>query len=116
MLECSIDSLCAWEFNTTVVEINSSHTAAFVEADDLLRDYYEVWKFIGTELDIDRNVMNAIEEDHSSDRDRLHALIEVWLGGAQLTGTRRQDLDKALQSQRVVSAMTGMSTCMSIDC
>ena len=95
---------------------NSSHTAAFVEVDDLLREYYEVWKFIGTELDVDRNVMNTIEEDHSSDRDRLHALVEVWLNGAQLTGTRQQDLNKALQSQCVVRAMTGMSTCMSMDC
>ena len=88
----------------------SSHTAAFMEADYLLRKYYEVWKFVGTELDIDRNVMNTIEEDHSSDPHRLHALVEVWLNGAQLTGTRRQDLNKALQSQRVVSAVAGMSS------
>ena len=80
-----------------------------MEADYLLRDYYEVWEFIGTELDIDRNVMNTIEEDHSSDRDRLHALVEVWLNGAQLTGTRQRDLKEALQSQRVVRAMAGMS-------
>ena len=53
--------------------------------------------------------MNTIEEDHSSDRDRLHALVEVWLNGAQLTGTRQRDLKEALQSQRVVSAMAGMS-------
>ena len=96
------------------VEVNSccnkkSLTAAFVEADDLLRDYYEVWKFIGIELDIDRNVMNTIEEDHSSDRDHLHALVEVWLNGTQLTGTRQRDLKEALQSQRVVRAMAGMS-------
>ena len=73
-----------------------------------MRDYYEVWKFIGTELDIDRNVMNTIEEDHPSDCDRIHALVEVWLNGAQLTGTRQQDLNEALQSQRVVSAMAGI--------
>ena len=52
--------------------------------------------------------MNTIEEDHSSDRHRLHALVEVWLNGAQLTGTRQQDLNEALQSQRVVSAMAGI--------
>ena len=52
--------------------------------------------------------MNTIEEDHSSDRDRLHALVEVWLNGAQLTGTRQQDLNEALQSQHVVSAMAGI--------
>ena len=87
----------------------TSYTAAFREADYLLRDYYEAWKFIGTELNIDRNVMNTIKEDHTSDRDRIHALVEVWLNGAQLTGTRQQDLKEALQSQRVVSAMAGMS-------
>ena len=80
-----------------------------MEADDLLRKYYEAWKFIGTELDIDRNVMNTIEDDHSSDRDCIHALVEVWLSGDPLTGTRLRDLKEALQSQRVVSAMAGMS-------
>ena len=79
-----------------------------METDDLLRKFYEAWKFIGTELDIDRNVMNTIEEDHSSDRDRIHALVEVWLNGDLLTDTRQQDLSEALQSQRVVSAMAGM--------
>ena len=78
-------------------------------ADDLLRKYYEAWKLIGTELDIDRNVMNTIEEDHSSDRDRIHALVEVWLNGDPLTGTRQWDLNEALHSQCVVSAMEGMS-------
>ena len=112
-IECATANLCAWEFNTVV---DSSHTTAFVRADNLLRKYYEVWKFIGTELDIDRNVMNTIEEDHSSDRNRLHALVEVWLNGAQLTGTRQHDLNKALQSQCVISAMAGMSICMSTDC
>ena len=53
--------------------------------------------------------MNTIEEDHSSDRDRLHALIEVWLNGAELTDANKQVLNKALQSQCVVSAMAGMS-------
>ena len=81
-----------------------------MKADYLLRKYYEVWKFIGAELDIDRNVMNTIEEDHSSDCHRLHALVEVWLSGAKLTGTRKQDLMKALQSQPVVSAVAGMSS------
>ena len=80
-----------------------------MEADYLLRDYYEVWEFIGTELDIDRNVMNTIEDDHSRDRDRMHALVEVWLNGDPLTGTRLRDLKEALQSQHVVSAMAGMS-------
>lgn len=85
----------------------------FEETDEMLRKYYEVWKFIGTELDIDRNVMNTIEEDHSSDCGRLHALIEVWLNGAVLTDTKQQDLNKALQSQCVVSAVAGTScTCM----
>ena len=78
-------------------------------ADDLLRKYYEAWKLIGTELDIDRNVMNTIEEDHSSDCDRIHALVEVWLNGDPLTGTRQRDLNEALHSQCVVSAMEGMS-------
>ena len=81
-----------------------------MKADYPLRKYYEVWKFVGAELDIDRNVMNTIEEDHSSNRHRLHALVEVWLNGAQLTGTRQQDLVKVLQSQRVVSGVAGMSS------
>ena len=75
----------------------------------ILRGYYEVWKFIGVELDIDRNVMNTIEEDHSSDRNRLHTLVEVWLNGAELNDTKQQDLNKALQSQRVTSAVAGVS-------
>ena len=53
--------------------------------------------------------MNTIEEDHPSNRDRIHALIEVWLNGDLLTDTRQQDLSKALQSESVVSAMAGMS-------
>ena len=61
------------------------------------------------ELDIDRNVMNTIEEDHSIDHNCLHALVEVWLNGDPLTGIREHDLSKALQSQHVVSAMAGMS-------
>ena len=61
------------------------------------------------ELDIDRNVMNTIEEDHSIDHNCLHALVEVWLNGDPLTGIREHDLSKALQSQLVVSAMAGMS-------
>ena len=80
-----------------------------MKRDKILRKYYEVWKFIGTELDIDRNVMNTIEEDHSRDRDRLHALIEIWLSGAELTDTKQQYLNKALQSQHVISAVAGMS-------
>ena len=52
--------------------------------------------------------MNTIEDDHSSNHDRLHALVDVWLNGAQLTVTTRRDLDEALQSQRVVSAMAGI--------
>ena len=70
----------------------------------MVKKYYEVWKIIGTELDIDRNVMKTIEEDNFCDRNRLHALIEV-------SGTKQQDLNKALHSQRVISAMTGASIC-----
>ena len=81
-----------------------------MEIDRILKKYYEVWKFIGTELDIDRNVMNTIEEDHSSDHHRLHALVEVWLNGAKITDTKKHDLNKALQSQCVVSAVAGMPT------
>ena len=81
----------------------------FRVADGILREYYEVWKFIGVELDIDRNVMNTIEEDHSSDRNRLHALVEVWLNGAELIDTKQQNLKKALQSQCVSSAVAGVS-------
>ena len=79
-----------------------------------MRDYYEVWEFIGTELNIDRNVMNTIEEDHSSDRHRLHALVEVWLNGDPLADTRQQDLNEALQSQCVVSALAGIGMLRSI--
>ena len=74
----------------------------------MVREYYEVWKFIGIELDVDRSVMNTIEEYHSSDCSRLHALIEVWLDSTELTGIKRQDLGKALQSQRVISALASM--------
>ena len=81
-----------------------------MEADYLLRKYYEVWKVIGTELDVDRNVMNTIEEDHFSDRNRLHALIEAWCGGAGLGYIRKQILNKVLQSQHVISAMAGEPT------
>ena len=52
--------------------------------------------------------MNTIEDDHSSDHHRLHALVEVWLNGAQLTVTTQRNLDEVLQSQRVVSAMAGI--------
>ena len=102
--------MCASEFDTLIVRNNSSHTAVFIVVDALLRKYYEVWKFIGAELDIDRNVMNTIEEDHSSYHHRLHALVEVWLNGAELTDARQQDLMKAVQSQSVVSAIAGMSS------
>ena len=92
-----------------LIHIFSSYTAVSEKIDEILRGYYEVWKFIGAELDIDRNVMNTIEEDHSSDRNRLHVLVEVWLNGAELIDTKQQDLNKALQSQRVTSAVAGVS-------
>ena len=53
--------------------------------------------------------MNTIEGDHSSDHDRLHALVEVWLNDAQLTRAKKWDLKEALQSESVVGAMAGMS-------
>ena len=82
--------------------------AAFLKMDKILRKYYEVWKFIGRELGIDRNVMNTIEEDHSSDRSRLYALVEVWLNGAEFTDTKQQVFNEAVQSQCVISAVAGM--------
>ena len=78
----------------------------------MVKKYHDVWRIIGTELDIDRNVMKTIEHDHSCDRHRLHALIEVWLNGASLSRTKQMELNAALQSQRVISAMTGASTSM----
>ena len=53
--------------------------------------------------------MKTIEEDHSSDHHCIHALVEVWLNGAELTSTRQWVLNNALWSQHVISAVAGMS-------
>lgn len=57
-----------------------------------------------------KSVVDTIEKNHSGSHDCLRALIEVWLGGARLTDAARETMTKALQSVRVVRAMSG--TCL----
>ena len=73
-------------------------------------DYREVWKPIGIELGIHKDVLNAIEDKNSDDMNCLIALIKKWLNGASLTGTARDALDKTLQSQNIINALAGLFT------
>ena len=72
-------------------------------------DYHEVWKSLGRELNVGKSVVDTIEKNHSDRHDCLRALIEVWLGGARLTDAARETMTTALQSVRVVRAMSGTS-------
>ena len=77
----------------------------------MTRDYCEVWKLIGIEFNIDKDVLNSIEENNSNDMECLFALVEKWLNGAtSLTDTAQDALDKALQSPNIINALAGLFT------
>ena len=65
------------------------------------------WRFIGIELGIDVNTLDAIEKDNRKAEDCLTELIATWLRGVDPKPTRSVII-KALESQsvQVVSAAT----------
>ena len=71
-------------------------------------DYHEVWKSLSKELKVDKSEFDTIAKNHSDSHDCLRALVEVWLRGARLTeDAAREAMATALQSVRVVRAMSG---------
>ena len=58
------------------------------------------WRFIGIELGIDVNTLDAIERDHKKAEECLAELITTWLRGTNPKPTRSA-MTKALESQSV---------------
>ena len=59
----------------------------------------ELWKVLGTELGIDMEALNAIEREHSGDRDCLHAMVD----SIHLTcGVMK----RVLRTQKIISGPT----------
>ena len=79
---------------------------------NVTRDYSEVWKLIGTELGVEKDLLNIIEESNSSDKDCLRALIEGWLNGAHLTDRTRDALVMVIRSPKITNAIAGLLICL----
>ena len=67
------------------------------------KEHYRIWKVIGTELGIDVDTLNAIEKDHTDDRDHLHAVID-----SANPAPTREAMTKILQSANINNAIAGM--------
>ena len=68
--------------------------------------HYRIWRMIGTELEIDVEILNSIEWDHANDHDRLHAMIDS--ANPALT---HEVITKVLQSERIANAVKGLHNC-----
>ena len=59
--------------------------------------------------------MDTIRKNHSSSHDCFRELTEVWLAGAKLTeDAAREAMTDALQSVRVVRAISGIKYCYAL--
>ena len=73
------------------------------EVFDFFWNYRARWKFIGMELGIDVNTLEATDKDHRKAEDCLFELIGQWLRGGKAT---RNAMTRALQSKCVASGET----------
>ena len=68
---------------------------------NLTWNYRSRWRFIGIEMGIDVNTLDAIERDHRKAEDCLTELIAIWLRCAKPKPTRSA-ITRALESPSVV--------------
>ena len=66
-------------------------------------EHYRLWKLLGTELGIDADTLNDIEENHSAGNRNC---LRVMIDSADPRITRRA-LANALQSEVITSAIAG---------
>ena len=71
----------------------------------MLRNNQRVWKSIGTELGIDKDILNSIEEENKQCPNCLQALIEQ----IQRSSITHDAIIQSLESERVINAVKGMS-------
>ena len=69
---------------------------------DIKWEHCRVWRIIGTELGVDADVLSAIEKVHTTDNDRLHAVID----GVNPAPTR-EAVSKILESANITNAIAG---------
>ena len=67
-------------------------------------EHYRLWKLLGTELGIDANTLNDIEENHSAGNQNC---LRVMIDSAEPKITRRA-LATALQSEVITNAIAGI--------
>ena len=63
---------------------------------------YRIWKVISTELGVDVDTLNAIEKNHTDDKDCLHAVID-----SANPAPTHDAMARVLQSERISNAIAG---------
>ena len=66
-------------YDYTLVFCNTALPLRAEDVDELFsirQEHCRVWRVIGTKLGINIDTLNAIEKDHTTDKDRLHAVID----------------------------------------
>ena len=93
-----------------IPSIDAFHYAALpVKAGDLYKfdikwEHYRIWKIIGTELGIDMDTLNAIEKDHTDNKNRLRAMID-----RVNPAPTHEAVAKVLQSAHINNAIAGIN-------
>ena len=67
------------------------------------KEHYRIWKTIGTELGVGIDILSTIEKDHTDDKDRLHAVINI----ANPAPTH-ETMVKVLESSHITNAIAGI--------
>ena len=70
----------------------------------MLQNNQRVWKSIGSELGIDKDVLNSIEEECQQNPNCLQALIEQ----IQKSSITHDEIMQSFESERVINAIEGM--------
>ena len=91
-----------WTSVTYHVALTSNNVK---EVLNLMWDYRSRWRFVGIELGIDVNTLDAIEMNNRRVEDCLTKLITTWLRCTNPKPTRSA-ITKALESQSVVASAT----------
>ena len=90
------------------MHISSNHVALtsnnVKEVLNLTWTYRSRWRFVGIELGIDVNTLDAIERDHRKAEDCLTELITIWLRRTNPKPTKSA-ITRALESQSVMASV-----------
>lgn len=89
------------------MHIDFLSSANMREVLDLLWDYRERWKSIGTTLGIDTGILDAIDKDSQEYEESLVKLISTWLQGNNPRPTWSA-MTIALQAQQVAGGVTSV--------